>query len=434
MKIKCPQCGNVFFIDESEFVEGKKKVKCPSCGKILLIKLKKKPQKETEQSPQSTSTSFDSTPPFDDVTRAEDLFGSTDDQLPGMDSFDSPLPEEEDIFGDLPPPEELPDPGEDLFSSGSDDFAGGDTEEDLFPPPGEDFLNQPEEEHDSSTAELFGEIPAFDEPEPTQSGPDLEENDFPDFDWDEEPGDRKAKQTPEPIREEPEISEERAALEKQLVEDEDIDEEEFKPLIEEEEAEQILEEAIVRESDSGQKKKPITLFTIVLILILIVVAGIFVAYKYFPEELPVRNYINSLFQPPPEPNPYHDMDRKVKVETTRTWRLFNVKGDRLIVFQGKVKNIFNKNLSYIRLRIYLLGPDKQPVLIKDFYAGNTFTREELKLISPKQIEAKLNNKFGDTFINETVPPGKEIPFMVVLINPPPYSEYRIVSLSSFIGD
>ncbi len=426
MKIKCPECGHTFFVDENEFVEGKKKVRCPSCGKVLLIKLKRKKVEDREpKEGEETSSAFDSTPPFDDVTRAEDLFGGGEPFSPSEDLSES-FTESDDIFGDLPSPDEVGNLSEESSFPSEENPFESDADEDLFNSPVEDSF-------DSSSDELFGDIPSFEESHSKSSIYSEEgEEDFPNFDWEDEEEESKKVKSKTP--EQADSSPNQASQEHSAIEEEEEEEDEFKPLIDEEEADQILEDAIIREENENNKRKLFSPLTIILIILLIIVSGIFVAYKYFPEKLPVKQYITSLFQPPPEPEPYHNLDHKVIVKTTKTWRLFNIKGDRIVVFQGKAKNIFNKTISYIKLRIYLLGPDKKPVLTKDFYAGNTFTRDELKLISPQQIQEKLNNKFGDTFTNEAVPPGKSIPFMVALVNPPPFSEYRIVTISSLIGE
>jgi len=36
----------------------------------------------------------------------------------------------------------------------------------------------------------------------------------------------------------------------------------------------------------------------------------------------------------------------------------------------------------------------------------------------EKIEAAMNNQFGDSLTNLEVPPGKTVPFTLVIINPP----------------
>ncbi len=428
MKIKCPQCGTVFFVDENEFEEGKKKVKCPGCGKILLIKIKKKESKEEKEIPDKNST-----------TANNDLFGKEETEFPSIENpgFEEPSFNEENLFGGA---------GESsLFSEEPSEETFSSTDEELFgdiPPPEDigDFapVQQPEKE-ENLEENIFGDEELFSHSDSEIKGlygeeKISDEEDFPDFDWEDEEERKASERKPESEgktneKAAPPVNENTLHIEESKEEEED----ELKPLIDEEEAESFLEEAIVRTSEEKEAKKSPKWVTALLFLLLVVVAGIYIAYRYFPDELPVRNYINSLFQPPQKPDQYHDLDPSTRILAVKIKRMINARGDRLLIFYGRVQNRSRQKISYIKLRIYLLNPDKKPVIVKDFYAGNTFSEEELKLLSPEQIEDRQNNKFGETFINESVPPGKVIPFMGIIINPPPFSEFRVVTLSSLPG-
>ncbi len=114
---------------------------------------------------------------------------------------------------------------------------------------------------------------------------------------------------------------------------------------------------------------------------------------------------------------------------------------RLFVVEGKIKNIGQSPVSYIRLRGTLYTRDQRqqnvpfgkPVLA---YAGVVFTADQFKRLPLKAIHERLNDRLGDNRSNYLLQPGHDIGFMIVFDKLPlkkRLSEYVVQIYSSVAG-
>jgi len=251
-----------------------------------------------------------------------------------------------------------------------------------------------------------------------------QDNSVPDFNWDDE-----AVTTPK--------TKHNTTTKKQSAIFDDIDEEELKVQIDEHEAEQVLQEAISRDEIEKKEKKRISLTFIIILTLLIIVSGLIGTYYFFPEQLPIKKIIENLQREQKEEKRnqiYKGKDPSQKITVKGIKRIINDNKQNIAIFYGTVKNVSHDIRSYFKIKIILFDKDETPIFEKEVYAGNTFKDEQLKILPPNEIERRLRNKFGDTFINESVPPGKEIPFEIVLVNPTPFVDYKIISESSLISN
>ncbi len=90
----------------------------------------------------------------------------------------------------------------------------------------------------------------------------------------------------------------------------------------------------------------------------------------------------------------------------------------LLVISGEAVNNFTKTRAALQLKGMVFGGDGGVLISKVAYAGNTLTHEQLLTMPLDKIEAAMNNQFGDSLINLEVQPGKAIPFIIVIVNPP----------------
>ncbi len=58
------------------------------------------------------------------------------------------------------------------------------------------------------------------------------------------------------------------------------------------------------------------------------------------------------------------------------------------------------------------------IATRDVYGGNNFTDDELRNLTSKDIDDRLNNKMGDSLSNFNVPPGASLPFSIVFFDVP----------------
>jgi hypothetical protein len=114
---------------------------------------------------------------------------------------------------------------------------------------------------------------------------------------------------------------------------------------------------------------------------------------------------------------------------------------RLFVVEGKIKNIGQAPVSFIRLKgtLYVRDKRKQNVLFGKpvlAYAGVIFTADQFKRLSLKAIRARLDEKFGEQRTNYRLQPGHEINFMIVFDKLPlrqRLSEYVVQIQDSMAG-
>jgi len=107
------------------------------------------------------------------------------------------------------------------------------------------------------------------------------------------------------------------------------------------------------------------------------------------------------------------------------------KGVRLFVIRGRVGSKYPKPRSYILLKANLLDYKERVAKSEQSYAGNTFSKEELKTLSLEEIKKAMNNRDGMARKNVNLSPRVNIPFMIVFDNlPDNLSEFTVEAVSS----
>ncbi len=90
----------------------------------------------------------------------------------------------------------------------------------------------------------------------------------------------------------------------------------------------------------------------------------------------------------------------------------------LLVITGEALNRYGKPRAALQVKGTVFGPNNESLASQTCYAGNQLTREQLATMPRDKILSTMNNQFGDSLANLEVPPGKAIPFTLVIINPP----------------
>lgn len=96
----------------------------------------------------------------------------------------------------------------------------------------------------------------------------------------------------------------------------------------------------------------------------------------------------------------------------------NVGAGDILVITGEAVNEFTKPRAAIQLKGVMYGSSGQVLASKNAYAGNPLTKEQLASMPLDKIEASMANQFGDSLANLEVAPGKTIPFVIAIANPP----------------
>lgn len=90
----------------------------------------------------------------------------------------------------------------------------------------------------------------------------------------------------------------------------------------------------------------------------------------------------------------------------------------LLVISGEAVNGFAKPRASIQVKGMVYGAGGQVLATKSAYCGNPLTKEQLAGMPLEKIETAMANQFGDSLANMEVPPGKAIPFVIVIAKPP----------------
>jgi len=176
----------------------------------------------------------------------------------------------------------------------------------------------------------------------------------------------------------------------------------------------------------GKKKSSFRLPVIILLLILLLGIGGYLAMFMTGYKLPVidqyiKKPIPEISEAKPIPNQKSVNGRFVTNSTAGT----------LFVITGRVENPSNIALSHIEIRGALITKDKAEAKIKNAFCGNIITEEMLKTGNISDINALLTQKEGAHKINVNVAPGASVPFMVVFSDLPEKLENFTIKIAGF---
>jgi hypothetical protein len=110
---------------------------------------------------------------------------------------------------------------------------------------------------------------------------------------------------------------------------------------------------------------------------------------------------------------------RLSMRNVRQYYVTNEKIGAISVIEGRVVNGFPVPKELIEVEAALYGQDKSPLVTKRQFAGASLSLFQLQVLGEKELEAFINNKLEVLTNNTNIPPGGEVPFMVLFYNPPP---------------
>ena len=119
----------------------------------------------------------------------------------------------------------------------------------------------------------------------------------------------------------------------------------------------------------------------------------------------------------PQSGPAQESGR-IALRSVQANYLKNNTAGNILVISGEAVNDYKKPRAAIQIKGLVYGPDGQVITSKVAYGGNPLTPEQLATMPMEKIEAAMANQFGDSLANLEVAPGKAIPFMIVIPEPP----------------
>lgn len=109
---------------------------------------------------------------------------------------------------------------------------------------------------------------------------------------------------------------------------------------------------------------------------------------------------------------------QLTMRNVRQYTLPNEKVGKVFVIEGRVVNEFPEPKELIELEAAIYDKNRQPVKVKRQLAGAQLSLFQLQVLSEKEMESFLNNKMEILANNTNVPPGGEVPFMMLFYAPP----------------
>lgn len=116
--------------------------------------------------------------------------------------------------------------------------------------------------------------------------------------------------------------------------------------------------------------------------------------------------------------PAKDMISKIALRGVRQYSLNNEKNGRIFVIEGKAVNGFDEPRELIKVEAFLYDKDGKTLDSKQQLAGTSVSLFQLQVLGEKELEQALGNRIEILSNNTNVPPGGEVPFMVVFYKQP----------------
>ena len=158
-------------------------------------------------------------------------------------------------------------------------------------------------------------------------------------------------------------------------------------------------------------KRSKKLFILVAVVLVLAIGGACGAWWYLKGQK---------VQPPPVSTvPLTQKLEKLSMRNVRQYYVNNEKIGPISVIEGKVVNGFASPKELIEIEAALYGQDKSPLMTKRQHAGTSLSLFQLQVLEEKNLETFINNKLEVLANNTNVPPGGEVPFMVLFYKPPP---------------
>ncbi len=380
MIVQCSECQAKYRIADEKVRGAGVKVRCAKCQHVFTVKPEDRPE-----APETDETRFQ---PSEETPAPSTAAPPPEVEQPVADQTPSVPPD--DLPPDSPPAsDERTEPD---FSLPDDDGPLGRTEAD-FPEPGpiNERLDSPEPPlpDDESPGEVkmdWGNI-ALDEPAAQSSAPDIGLTSAP------SPRETAADLSPPPP--EPELP---------------------SPGLGTRPPERTSTTSIQAEAPSRGKGNRGLL---VLLLLTVLGAG---GYYAYPTIKPMASNLLGRDKTVQEVQP--------TILNVQVGALRRTDGVDLAVVRGSVRNDTERTIGMIQVIAAFKGQDGKVVAESSSFCGNLFTDAELTSSPLTGIRSSLQNELGQGLVNASLPPDQEVPFLIVLDNPPA----RIKEVTLKLGD
>jgi predicted Zn finger-like uncharacterized protein len=165
-----------------------------------------------------------------------------------------------------------------------------------------------------------------------------------------------------------------------------------------------------------------------LVALLVIAGGVGALLIWAPQYLPssLSKFISQAPEKPLDPGV-----RQLSFKGVTGAFVDTSNGRQLFVIRGLVSNDYSVARRFILVRGTILNDKGEMVRKQEAYAGNTFTDEELRSVSPADSSMAMKNRPGKNNANVNIPPNGTVPFMILFENlPENLSEFTVEAVSS----
>lgn len=161
---------------------------------------------------------------------------------------------------------------------------------------------------------------------------------------------------------------------------------------------------------------------VALVVMLLFIAALAATWKFTPWLDPLKGLL--VRQMPQEISEAEraarlaELIKPLEMRGVRQYTIPNEKIGKITVIEGKVANGADTPRELIRLEASLFDSAGNTLATKSQLAGTVISLFQLQVLDKEELERALNNKLDILSNNTNVPPGGQVPFMIVLYNPP----------------
>lgn len=115
-----------------------------------------------------------------------------------------------------------------------------------------------------------------------------------------------------------------------------------------------------------------------------------------------------------------ELAQRVSMLTMRNVRQYYVQNEKVgkvCVIVGDVRNEFPQPKALIRVEAAIYDKNRKPLAVKQQLAGSQLSLFQLQVLGEKELESFLQSSTDIYIRNSNVPPGGEVPFMVLFYAP-----------------
>ena len=115
-----------------------------------------------------------------------------------------------------------------------------------------------------------------------------------------------------------------------------------------------------------------------------------------------------------------ELAQRVSMLTMRNVRQYYVNNEKIgkvCVIVGDVRNEFPQPKALIRVEAAIYDKNRKPLAVKQQLAGSQLSLFQLQVLGEKELESFLQSSTDIYIRNSNVPPGGEVPFMVLFYVP-----------------